>query len=167
MDIPASDKMKCMIVSKDNDRTIYNPGADDIPLVGLRDFFQRWRDIDPERQRPTLKGFDILRFDNYIPFTMLLVCDPVAERLWCKFNGNGYVNAVGEDHTGMFSNYSDLPHDAGIRLALTSRNKTPYLLLDTPLVWTDRDYKRYSSVCCPLFEGDEVAAVLVYFEFDK
>ena len=109
--------------------------------------------------RPDLSALDLGDMMPWMSFCDLS-WDPFGLRV--RMIGTRFVAAIGFDPTG--TSVGDVPKADMIvrRSEWVARYLTPLLVIDLPLVWSQKDFKRYDTLVLP-FSDNGVSANMVTF----
>ena len=144
------------------DNIICNPTIEQIVDPDLQNFFQFWLKMKNEHTWPQRKDFHPAEITPHLPYVVMHDYEQSTKRYKVRIQGTAIVNSTGAELTGTY--IDDFPNSKAMieRFNLIVNNKTPYLIHETDMEWADRNYKRYSTVGCPLFDDDQNVNMLIF-----
>lgn len=149
-----------------SEQFIEDPGIDVVESATLRDFFGMWLDPKTSTGMPRAKDFSLTDFAPHLPFMIQNDFDAATGRFSVRFVGSSYAKGVGADYTNRFVDEIPDTEDLLVRSRWLVENKKPYLVLNTRIIWSPKDFKYADSIACPLFdEKGSVSGLLFRIEF--
>lgn len=139
-----------------------DPGLEDIESPVLRDFFLMWQALGGVDGLPRRKHFPFTDFAAHISHVSLFEYDSSTGEFDTAFMGADYVAAVGYDYTSL--RLEEVPETATMRERFTWSVNTgkPYLLLNSEMKWSPKDFRRFDAISCPLFGENDRAVALIH-----
>lgn len=130
------------------------------PEGPFRDFYAYWLDLKANTQVPENEAFDILELPHLVQDISLV--ERCGDRLLIRYSGANFTDETGQDLTGLYMD--ELPNFASMleRARLCLKTREPYVVMDHPVTWTSRDYKKYSTLVVPLTNAERKVVRLVY-----
>ena len=116
----------------------------------------------PERRHsnPEDEAFDILDLAHLVQdISLVELCD---DRLYIRYSGANFSVETGRDLTGLY--LDELQNFTGMleRAELCLKTGEPYVVMDHPVTWTSKDFKKYSTLVVPLTNAEGKVTRLVY-----
>ena len=139
----------------------------DFTLADLRSDSQRslftWFSTFNERRTlPSRADFEPLDFPTSLRDLVLIDVETAPVRYRVRLVGTAITEARGQDATG---NYYDEVHgteDATARADATVKNGKPSFLIDVPMTWSPKDYRRYNVLTLPLASDGATVDMIMY-----
>lgn len=126
----------------------------------FRDLYQYWLGLKADTQKCEDDAFDILDLPHLVQDISLV--EPRDDRLYIRYSGTNFTDETGQDLTGLYMD--ELTNFTGMedRAKLCLKTGEPFVVMDHPVTWTSRDFKKYSTLVVPLTNVDGKVARLVY-----
>lgn len=126
----------------------------------FRDFYTYWLGLKENTQVPENEAFDILDLPHLVQDISLV--EHREDRLFVRYSGTNFTDETGQDLTGLFMD--ELPNFTGMeeRARLCLKTGEPYVVMDHPVTWTSRDFKKYSTLVVPLTDAAHKVVRLAY-----
>lgn len=149
-----------------SEETISNPQMSDILHHEFHDFYGIWQDSIAEHDTPPKAEVLLPRFEKHLQFTTWFDYHPKTDRFFCRYMGSAFVDATDIDASNRFVDEFPNTEKSLNRFRQIVDTKQPVLTLGSKLIWSEKDYKTYDSLGCPLFDDSgDVAAVLHRLRF--
>ena len=126
----------------------------------FRDLYQYWLGLKANSQIPEDEAFDILDLPHLVQDISLV--EPRDDRLYVRYSGTNFTEETGRDLTGLYMD--ELENFTGMedRAKRCLKNGEPFVVMDHPVTWTSRDFKKYSTLVVPLTNAAGKVMRLVY-----
>lgn len=126
----------------------------------FRDFYRYWLGLKENTQVPENEAFDILDLSHLVQDISLV--ERRGDRLFIRYSGTNFTDETGQDLTGLYMD--ELPNFTGMleRARLCLETCEPYVVMDHPVTWTSRDFKKYSTLVVPLTDAAHKVVRLAY-----
>jgi len=144
--------------------------VDDIKWPGGEALFNWWNSARGSRKFPAREDFSPLVMPSFLSSIILYEINGGGQKYAIKLAGSAIADLMGFDPTGVW--LSDLPgteNQCG-RFDWVEANKAPYICMDIPAVWANKEFKTYSTLVMPLGPSDDKVTMLitsVFFERNK
>jgi hypothetical protein len=148
-----------------------------IPFGPYTDFYTYWASLKKDHRGAPWSAFNLLDLAPLVPlltiFDILSTTEdpghkkPGARHVRIRFVGAEIITSQGEDTTGQF--LSDMPNmtDVENRCLEVARSAEPYFASNQKLIWTDRNYRFYSTLGLPLTDdADRIDKVIYLMNFN-
>lgn len=126
----------------------------------FRDLFSYWLSLGDQNQKPSDEAFDLLELPHLVSDISVVECQ--AERFLIRYSGANFGIETGKDLTGCYTDEIadfDHIHERAINCRDTG---APFIVMDQPVTWTSRDFKKYSTLAVPLANAEGKIVRLVY-----
>lgn len=144
-----------------SEEIIGNPQIDDMPHEEFHDFYRIWQNSIEGQDGSPQAQLLLPRFEKHLPFITWFDYHPKTDRFFGRYQGSGFVDATGLDASDRFADEFPNSEKSQSRFRQIVHTKQPVLTLGSELIWSQKDYKTYDSLGCPLFDEDgDVAGVL-------
>lgn len=133
-----------------------------IPWTGGRKLFAWWNAARGTRKFPARRDFSPLTMGSDLATMVLHDIGPEdAPDFRLRLVGTEIVRSMKADPTGL--PLAALPGTAplAVRYRWVMRTRQPYLCLDQPLAWADKDFLSYSTLVLPLGPTDDRVEMLI------
>lgn len=141
-----------------NETFILTPTLDEVPSGPLRDFYEQWLKLKDAHHFPQRKHFSPAAFSAHIAWMALNEYDAEKDQFRVKVFGTKYADIVGHDFTNQTVSHPNLI--AKFNQVVTTGQ--PYISLDNRLTWSDRSYRMYDVMACPLFHADHSVSHILF-----
>lgn len=130
------------------------------PEGPFKDLYQYWLGLKEDTQTPEDEAFDILDLPHLVQDISLV--EPCGDRLYVRYSGTNFTDETGQDLTGLY--LDELQNFTGMleRAELCLQTGEPYVVMDHPVTWTSKDFKKYSTLVVPLTNAEGKVTRLVY-----
>lgn len=130
------------------------------PAGPFRDLYDYWLGLKGEDPVPSADRFDLLDLARLVADLSVVECED--GRFHVRYSGAGFTAETGRDLTNLYM--EDLPgFDEIVERARTCKETgEPYVVMDRPVTWTSRDFKRYSTLVVPFADATGKITCLVY-----
>ncbi|GIX18230.1 MAG: hypothetical protein KatS3mg119_2416 [Rhodothalassiaceae bacterium] len=136
-----------------------------VPWEGGRLLHAWWFRARGAREMPARSDFEPRVMGRHLAGITLHDVLPEEPRFRVRLVGSDFVEVLGYDPTGMW--VADLPGGAPLveRYRWMVANRRPYMALDLPLRWANRDYDSYSTLVMPLSsDGREIDMLIAHVD---
>lgn len=135
---------------------IYRELADDASVLAdppmLRDFYAWWQGLRAGAEMPKADDVDPLGIPRRVLGYVVLLDVEEGPRFRVRLMGTQAAEQAGRDNTGKYVDEVAGAEGVQTRCETLLRRRIPYFV-DAPLSWTDREYKRYRTIVCPLSDA--------------
>ncbi len=145
---------------------IYDFCEDEIPWKGGKALFSWWNKARGEHDFPARQDFSPLIMVPFLPAIMLHDVGGQARTYGMRLVGTAITDVLEYDPTGKM--LDEIPATATLRARYdwALEHKKPYMCLDVPARWANKDYKAYSTLVLPLGPpGGEVNMLIANLSF--
>ncbi len=127
--------------------------AENLPHPLLRELYGYWRTLANSRPMPLAAEVDPLDIPKAVLAYVFLIDVEPDGRFRVRLAGTQTVKQSGLDTTGLYVDETPGAESVGERLAHAVLTGKPYHVV-APLTWSERKYKTYMAVMCPLASSD-------------
>jgi len=139
--------------------------GDDIPENSwpeagfLYDVWDSKREARPAPSRSDISPFDMKKV---LPLITLSDVETEPFRLKSRLVGTGFVDAIGFDPTGHYTDEIEHTEMLHRRSRWVVDNCKPLMTRGLPLLWSPKDFKCYDTLCLPLIDEDGHVNMLLF-----
>jgi len=141
---------------------------EDIAWPGGKALFSWWDKARGDKKFPAREDFSPNVMPAFLKTIILYEVEGPGKAYCLKLAGSGIADLMGFDPTG--SRLHDLPGTETqlARFNWVVENKKPYMCLNIPASWAQKNFRTYSTVMFPLGpDGEEVTMLIAYLFFEK
>lgn len=133
----------------------------DIPWTGGRRLFDWWQKARGSRTYPSRAEFSPTIMGEYLPSMVLHDVGGDARSYDIRLAGTEIATVYGADPTGAPLDRVPKSENLRARYDWVLENRKPYICLNLPANWANKDYKDYSTLVMPLGPNEDTIDMLI------
>jgi len=133
----------------------------EIPWSGGRALFAWWNTARGQHKFPARDDFDPMKMARFLSTVVLHDVGGSARTYAFRLVGTSITELMGSDPTGKVLDDIAATDTLRSRYDWVLENKKPYMCLDLPIGWANKEYKTYSTLVLPLGETDGEVNMLI------
>jgi len=133
----------------------------DIPWAGGKALFSWWNGARGTRKFPARRDFAPMDMPSFLPTVVLTDVGGRLPTYPIRLVGTGIVKVMGYDPTGLMLGNLPATDTLRARYDWVLENKKPYMCINLPCKWAQKDFIKYSTLVLPLGPDDSEVTMLI------